>query len=332
MLASGCDSSSDGSSTTAAGGSGGATGGTTVTGGSGGAGAGAGLAGGGGSGGTGGEAAPGELIWKYDAGDLDKASYDTYLASMPLGPAGRPQPDSNQYMLALPTSPWHFAFGIHYEVPTMEADLRIRAAMPADAQNQHSMFRGRNADKLIAGYYTRMGQGYKFEFEADFSAASSWQDVPWCIVFQIWGANYPTSWSQQQHPRNPPIAVSLDQAQFEIRVYGEHAEDLDSVAANASWTHADSANWSYSPGKHWFELWVTSDYRLPAEGGVGSVRLAMDGTTVYDNPAVVNAIHSQIDGQDAGGFPMFGVYSYAQLPAPTHPDVIFDRVKIYELP
>ncbi len=322
-----CDSSSDTHDGMPNGG-GGAGASTTASGGAGGAG---GVAGGTAAGGAGGVAPPGELIWKLDAGDLEKTEYDALVATMPLGPSGRPQPDTNNYRIALPTAPQFFTFGIHYEVPTLEPDLRVRTVVPVDAHNTHNAFRMRNTDKLIEGAYTKMQQAYKVEFEADFSSASSWQDIGWCIFFQIWGAHYPNAWGPPQHPINPPIALSLDSAEFEIRVYGEHEPDLDMLTNNSAWTHSDTANWPYTPGPHFFEVWVTSDYRLPSAGGIGAIRVAMDGATVYENLAVVNAINSQIDGQDSGGYPSFGAYSYEKLPAPTYPDIIFDRVKLYEL-
>jgi len=275
---------------------------------------------------------PGALVWSFDAGDLDAKTYAAYVATMPVSAEGYPQPDSNSYRLALPTKPQYYHFGINYHVPELLPDGRPRAWLPEVPHNAHNMFRMQNNDVFPGGIYTVMQQPYKYEFEADFSAASDWASITWCVFFQLWGAAYPGSWTTGGHPRNPPIALSLDGAEFEVRVYGEHTTDLDSVATNTTWTHSDSANWPFTPGPHLFEVWITSDYRQPKDGGVGYVRVDMDGATVYENASVVNAIASQIDKTDAGGAHMLGAYTYTWLPEPTYADIAFDRVRIYELP
>lgn len=212
----------------------------------------------------------------------------------------------------------------------MDADDNLRAYLPQDAHDNHCMIwlYGLTPD-FVQGKYLRMNQKFRSTFTCDFSADSEWDtNIEWCIFWQCWGASYPGTWSV----RNPPISLmTTNTGKFRMQVYGESNPDINSLAPHTSWTHETRAEWDFSDGEHEFIIEWISDYRLPTAGGLGYVKVIMDGVTRYESTGIVNAFKSQVDGIDCGGAVSVGVYSGARLAAPAYPDITFSQISLEKL-
>lgn len=259
---------------------------------------------------------PAAAIFSWSAGDVSKATYDAWLATMPPNATtNRPQPGDNLYKLFLPNS-HALSAPIRYEMPTMDSGSNIlRMRQWSTHHDDHTMLSGESPSNLLDWRYCLPGQNYRFKFGLSLETAnfspSQWSALDWCQLWELHPGGWGGPWVGH---KNAPIAIYVDSGDFRLHVRGSTQQ----VPTN--WTTDIEYPWALSTGYHTFEVDVVIDYR-----GVNSlVKVTMDGVLRY------TITHE--NGINAGGntvlgsmFHAFGAYS-----STTGPEVTFDYYEITE--
>lgn len=262
-----------------------------------------------------------KLIWKFRAGTPTKTDYDTQVSGFPLNANGRPDPASTT--IGQNVDFGRLQFSSSYEVPTMDADGRIRCFSASDMFDQHCMLVVRSplSDAFTSSFYLLAQRTYEFNFTVDFESAQSVWDGnsgDFRLFWQLHPATYPGGW-QLGASKSPPVALYVRNGVFELQVRGSTAASPTIFEEDNDYTLKAMTN-----GVHTFKVIVRQDYT----GATSLTEAWVDGVQ-YARVTHTNSINFSGLGAVEACNITFG--NYGGFNAPNYPVLLYEALDGYEI-